>query len=83
MDTCCIDKSNNAKLSKAINSLFCWYQSSTRYYVHLSDISNTQQSEQLCKDESCTKLATAPESSSICLYIGICFSNVPLASLAS
>src|SRR4051794_27658431 len=26
VDTCCIDKSNNAELSEAINSMFCWYQ---------------------------------------------------------
>ncbi|KAH8742353.1 hypothetical protein F5883DRAFT_478116 [Diaporthe sp. PMI_573] len=38
VDTCCIDKSNNAELSEAINSMFCWYQNATRCYVYLSDV---------------------------------------------
>ncbi|KAG8168558.1 hypothetical protein KVR01_001307 [Diaporthe batatas] len=38
VDTCCIDKSDNAELSKAINSMFRWYQNSTRCYVYLSDV---------------------------------------------
>ncbi|KUI61249.1 Vegetative incompatibility protein HET-E-1 [Cytospora mali] len=45
VDTCCIDKSNKAELSDAINSMFCWYQHATRCYVYLSDVSDTQQSE--------------------------------------
>lgn len=45
VDTCCINKSDNAELSEAINSMFKWYQKATRCYVHLSDVSkdhNTQ-----------------------------------------
>lgn len=38
VDTCCIDKSNNAELSEAINSMFHWYQNATRCYVYLSDV---------------------------------------------
>ena len=37
VDTCCIDKSNNAELSEAINSMFRWYQTSEVCYVYLSD----------------------------------------------
>ncbi|KAF1816980.1 HET-domain-containing protein [Eremomyces bilateralis CBS 781.70] len=39
VDTCCIDKSNNTELSKAINSMFRWYRDATRCYVYLSDVS--------------------------------------------
>ncbi|RYP24058.1 hypothetical protein DL765_000786 [Monosporascus sp. GIB2] len=41
VDTCCIDKSNNTELSRAINSMFHWYQNAARCYVYLSDISAT------------------------------------------
>ncbi|RYP37008.1 hypothetical protein DL768_010903 [Monosporascus sp. mg162] len=49
VDTCCIDKSNNTELSRAINSMFRWYQNAARCYVYLSGISassyeNSQQS---------------------------------------
>jgi hypothetical protein len=37
IDTCSIDKSNNAELSEAINSMFRWYQRSEVCYVYLSD----------------------------------------------
>lgn len=37
IDTCCIDKTNNAELSEAINSMFRWYQRSDVCYVYLSD----------------------------------------------
>jgi hypothetical protein len=39
VDTCCIDKSNSAELSEAINSMFRWYQQSSKCYVYLSDLS--------------------------------------------
>jgi hypothetical protein len=39
VDTCCIDKANNAELSEAINSMFCWYQRASTCYVYLSDVS--------------------------------------------
>jgi hypothetical protein len=38
VDTCCIDKSNNTELSKAINSMYRWYQNAKRCYVFLSDV---------------------------------------------
>jgi hypothetical protein len=40
VDTCCIDKSNHAELSKAINSMFRWYQNADKCYVYLADVKN-------------------------------------------
>ncbi|XP_014553175.1 hypothetical protein COCVIDRAFT_75541, partial [Bipolaris victoriae FI3] len=40
VDTCCIDKTNNTELSKAINSMFRWYQNAKKCYVFLSDVEN-------------------------------------------
>ncbi|KAF2737269.1 HET-domain-containing protein [Polyplosphaeria fusca] len=37
VDTCCINKSNFAELSQAINSMFRWYRNAARCYVYLSD----------------------------------------------
>ena len=39
IDTCCIDKSNSTELSRALNSMFRWYQKAARCYVYLSDVS--------------------------------------------
>ncbi|ORY08491.1 heterokaryon incompatibility [Clohesyomyces aquaticus] len=39
VDTCCIDKSSSAELTEAINSMFRWYQHSTKCYVYLADVS--------------------------------------------
>jgi hypothetical protein len=39
VDTCCIDKSNNAELSEAIISMFRWYGNATKCYVYLADVS--------------------------------------------
>ncbi|MCJ1292890.1 hypothetical protein MMC34_004443 [Xylographa carneopallida] len=38
VDTCCIDKANDAELSQAINSMFRWYRNAARCYVYLSDV---------------------------------------------
>lgn len=38
IDTCCIDKTNKAEHSHAIESMFRWYEVSTRCYVFLSDV---------------------------------------------
>lgn len=38
VDTCCIDKTNSAELSEAINSMFSWYQDAVICYVYLSDV---------------------------------------------
>jgi hypothetical protein len=39
VDTCCIDKTNKAELSKAIQSMFRWYRNAARCYVYLPDVS--------------------------------------------
>ncbi|KAK8905635.1 hypothetical protein QC760_005557 [Botrytis cinerea] len=39
IDTCCINKSNDAELSRSINSMFRWYRNAARCYVYLSDVS--------------------------------------------
>jgi hypothetical protein len=39
VDTCCIDKSDSAELSTAINSMFRYYQRANKCYVYLSDVS--------------------------------------------
>jgi hypothetical protein len=39
VDTCCIDKSDKAELSYAIQSMFRWYQNAIKCYVYLSDVS--------------------------------------------
>jgi hypothetical protein len=38
IDTCCIDKSSSAELSKAINSMFAWYRDATICYAYLEDV---------------------------------------------
>src|SRR5688500_10701328 len=44
VDTCCIDKTNKAELTKAINSMFLWYSNAGRCYVYLSDVSSAPNS---------------------------------------
>ncbi|KAH3938657.1 hypothetical protein HBH98_243200 [Parastagonospora nodorum] len=39
VDTCCINKSDKAELSYAIQSMFRWYQNARKCYVYLSDVS--------------------------------------------
>ena len=39
VDTCCINKANLSELSKAITSMFRWYQEATKCYVYLPDVS--------------------------------------------
>ncbi|KAJ8118429.1 hypothetical protein OPT61_g573 [Boeremia exigua] len=46
IDTCCIDKNSSTELLEAINSMFLWYQKSTKCYVYLDDVS----SDSLAKD---------------------------------
>jgi hypothetical protein len=40
IDTCCINKNNDAELSRSINSMFRWYRNASRCYVYLSDVSS-------------------------------------------
>lgn len=37
IDSCCIDKTNNAELSEAINSMFKWYAAAAVCYANLQD----------------------------------------------
>jgi hypothetical protein len=41
VDTCCIDKQNNTELTKAINSMFCWYRNAATCYAYLSDVATS------------------------------------------
>ncbi|KAF1828628.1 HET-domain-containing protein, partial [Decorospora gaudefroyi] len=40
IDTCCINKSDNAELSHAIRSMFRWYHNAALCYVYPSDVSS-------------------------------------------
>jgi hypothetical protein len=42
VDTCCIDKQNQAELLLAIASMFRWYQNANQCYAYLSDLSTTE-----------------------------------------
>ncbi|KAI0827259.1 heterokaryon incompatibility protein-domain-containing protein [Trametes gibbosa] len=41
MDACCVDQSNSAELSEAINSMYEWYRLADVCYVYLIDVPNT------------------------------------------
>jgi tetratricopeptide (TPR) repeat protein len=41
VDTCCIDKWNRPERSKAVNSMYRWYQNSAKCYVFLPDVSTS------------------------------------------
>ncbi|KAK5657213.1 hypothetical protein OQA88_3271 [Cercophora sp. LCS_1] len=43
VDTCCIDKSNDTELQKALDSMFRWYRNAAKCYVYLTDVSTCQQ----------------------------------------
>ncbi|KAK6849312.1 hypothetical protein PG995_013145 [Apiospora arundinis] len=38
VDTCCIDKTNSAELSEAINSMFNWYEKAAICFAYLDDV---------------------------------------------
>lgn len=50
VDTNCIDKTNSAELSEAINSMFRWYQNAVICYVYLADVAATSVEECVEKD---------------------------------
>ena len=52
VDTCCIDKSNNAELSEAINSMFRWYRNATKCYVYLSDVLTNEHNQNSLSPQS-------------------------------
>lgn len=39
VDTCCIDKTDPAELTTAINSMYRWYRNAVKCYVYLADVS--------------------------------------------
>jgi len=43
IDTCCIDKTNSAELSEAINSMFQWYRDAFQCYAFLSDTETVEE----------------------------------------
>lgn len=45
IDTCCIDKSNSAELTEALNSMFRWYRRAERCYVFLPDVASPSSPE--------------------------------------
>ena len=55
VDTCCIKKSSDAELSKAINSMYRWYSRAARCYVYLPDVSSGA-------DDDCPSQSTWDES---------------------
>jgi hypothetical protein len=38
VDSCCINKSSDAELTEALNSMFRWYRNAAKCYVYLSDV---------------------------------------------
>ncbi|KAG0699362.1 hypothetical protein DFH29DRAFT_1002055 [Suillus ampliporus] len=51
MDTCCINKANNAELQESINSMLVWYHHSDLTIVYLSDVLPSSQSGALAESE--------------------------------
>ena len=43
IDTCCIDKTNNAELTEALNSMFHWYRNSRVCYSYLDDVPSSDE----------------------------------------
>jgi hypothetical protein len=54
VDTCCIDKTDRAELSHAIQSMFLWYQNATKCYVYLSDVSTKKRKVIATQHIECT-----------------------------
>lgn len=46
VDTCCIDKTSSAELTKAINSMFLWYREAAKCYVYLPDVTHSGKSHE-------------------------------------
>jgi hypothetical protein len=42
IDTCCIDKKNNAEVSEAINSMYRWYEEAGICYAYLHDVNDAE-----------------------------------------
>jgi len=52
IDTYCINKSDPAELSTAINSMFRWYRNATKCYVYLTDVSSPNNNAHTQVDQS-------------------------------
>jgi hypothetical protein len=60
IDTCCIDRWDTSERSRAINSMFQWYQNAARCYVFLSDVSTLAATETApCSDWEASFRASA------------------------
>ncbi|KAH6714091.1 hypothetical protein BKA61DRAFT_551433 [Leptodontidium sp. MPI-SDFR-AT-0119] len=57
VDTCCIDKSDPAELSKAINSMFRWYRNAKKCYVYLTDVSRPGENTDVQASQSTWEVA--------------------------
>ncbi|KAH9205342.1 hypothetical protein DL95DRAFT_451266 [Leptodontidium sp. 2 PMI_412] len=57
VDTCCIDKSDPAELSKAINSMFRWYRNAKKCYVYLADVSRPGENTDVQASQSTWEVA--------------------------
>ncbi|KAK5111411.1 hypothetical protein LTR85_012141 [Meristemomyces frigidus] len=55
MDTCCIDKSKETELSKALRSMNRWYANAEKCYVFLADVPQTEQGTELGSDRTGSK----------------------------
>jgi hypothetical protein len=51
IDTCCINKKDDAELSRSINSMFRWYRNATRCYVYMPDVETRKRK----RDENSTE----------------------------
>ncbi|KAJ2901017.1 hypothetical protein MKZ38_002143 [Zalerion maritima] len=52
VDTCCIDKASSAELTESINSMFAWYERSSRCYFYLEDLAPLREGEHCELDQS-------------------------------
>jgi hypothetical protein len=61
IDTCCIDKRNNAELQESVNSMFAWYHYSALTIIYLSDVPPSSESGAMAKSIWNTRGWTLPE----------------------
>ena len=53
VDTCCINKKDDAEVSRSINSMFRWYCNAIRCYVYLPDVKTRKRKRDEDLTESC------------------------------
>ncbi|KAK0507585.1 hypothetical protein JMJ35_010108 [Cladonia borealis] len=51
IDTCCIDKTSSAELSRSINSMFSWYEEAKVCFAYLADVHSRGKSKAAVDDE--------------------------------